>query len=449
METRFSLRGRPAAITLEARGFHHPDSARGGPLVFTLYEDVTHLASSTRALWIGARRSVYIVARRSFVDPDGPEHVVRALLERIAQQPEGRAQLARMAEIEETARAAAPPHATWALAALCAAVYALGLFVGPDVHGVGYFTRALAADGDWWRVVTGNLLHAGWLHLVLNLMGLTAIGPLVEHAVGRARMVLVMVASGLGSMLASGLWTPLQVVGVSGVVCGILGALLWLELRATERLPSWWRVPRRALFWMIGATALLGLLPFVAGAAHTGGFVAGAAVTAALTTRGLRSRPSPSRVRALAGAALALAAVSVAAAGWELVRDGGDYAARQMVRLGRLPGATPDELNNAAWTIAIDPDATRAQLEEALVLARRAVEDTGRREAYILDTLAEVHFQLGQNQEAVAVIEEAIRRAPFHLYYRQQRQRFRGERPAHPAPWEERERNWGTPGITV
>lgn len=444
--TSFSLRGRPRAVVLEAEGFHHPDSARGGPLVFTRYDDVTHLASSPRALWIGTRRSVYIVARRSFVDPHGPEHLVRALLERVAGRPGGAAQLARMAEIEERARAASAPRATWGLVALCVALYGVELAVGPDVHGVGYFTRALAEDGDWWRVVTANLLHAGWLHLALNGMGLAAIGPLLERSIGSARMLVVMLVSGLGSMLASGLWNTLPVVGVSGVVCGILGALAWLELRSADRLPSWWRVPRRALYWMIGATAALGLLPFVAGAAHVGGFVAGIA-SAALLTGGERRR-APGAVRGLAGAGLAVCAAALATAGYEIARHD-DYEAYQILRLGRLPGASPDELNNAAWTIAIDDGSSRAELEDALSLAQRAADQTGRRRPYILDTLAEVHFRLGQRAEAVATIEEAIRQAPFDGYYRQQRERFLGQRPPSPAPWEEPERDWGTPGLTV
>jgi hypothetical protein len=57
---------------------------------------------------------VYVIARRTFVDPNGPEHLVRALLEQIARQPGGSAQLARMAQIEETSRARVLLRATWA-----------------------------------------------------------------------------------------------------------------------------------------------------------------------------------------------------------------------------------------------------------------------------------------------------------------------------------------------
>ena len=432
---RFVLRGRPSAITLEAGGLHHPSGARGGGTTYSAYADITHLSTSSRALWIGTRSSVYVIGRSQFVDPDGPENLVRALLERIAAEPDGRRQLARMAEIEETGRNPGGLRATRGLAIFCAGVYALQWAVGDDVHLVGYFSGALAADGDWWRLVTANLLHAFLVHLILNVVALLAIGSLVERALGSARTVCVMAVSALGSMVASGLASPIPVVGVSGVVFGLLGALFWLEFRFADALPAWWRVPRRALYWMLGFSALLSLLPFIAGAAHAGGFAGGFAAATGLAWNHLGSRrPSPSWVRAAAGATLAVSVAAVGAAGFELMRPG-DFGARYVARLGRLPGVTPEELNNAAWSIAVDPNSSRELLESALLLAERAVEDSERSAPHILDTLAEVHFQLGDREAALAAIEEAILQKPDDDYYQEQRRRFLGERDPEDRPY--------------
>jgi tetratricopeptide (TPR) repeat protein len=235
-----------------------------------------------------------------------------------------------------------------------------------------------------------------------------------------------MAGAGVGAMAAS-VWSPLPVVGVSGILAGLLAALLWLELRFADALPAWWRVPRRALFGVIGLTALLSLLPFVAAAAHAGGFVGGGATAASLTWRGPRTRPGGIGLRAVAGASAAVAALAIAVAGGELLGPG-DFAMRHALRLGRLPGATAEELNDAAWMIAVDDDSPPALLEEALSLAERAADETEHAEPYILDTLAEVHFQLGHRAEAVAAIDEAILRDPGEDYYREQRRRFLGER---------------------
>lgn len=442
--TTFSLRGRPRAISLEAGGLHHPSGARGGGLVYTAYPDITHLATSPRALWIGARRSVYVIARRTFVDAQGPEHLVRALLEQIARQPGGRERLARMTQIEETARTPGSLRATWSLLLACVALYAAQWIVGDGIYAVGYFTGVLAADGDWWRGVTANLLHANALHLILNGLGLVGIGSLVERSIGTARTVCVMAFSGLGAMAASGWSTPAPVVGVSGVVFGLLGALCWLELRFAETLPAWWRVPRRALFWMLAVSALLSLLPFIAAAAHAGGFAAGGAAAAAVAWRALGQRPSGSWVRAVAAASVAVVAASIGAAGYELLREG-EFAARYVARLARLPGVTAEELNNAAWMIAIDGESSPELLETALELALRAVDDTDHQKAHILDTLAEVHFQLGHRDQALAAIDEAIQREPGEDYYHEQRRRFLGERDPEDRPFAPPEEGEGAP----
>jgi hypothetical protein len=62
------------------------------------------------------------------------------------------------------------------------------------------------------------------------------------------------------------------------------------------------------------------------------------------------------------------------------------------------------------------------------------VQETDRREATILDTLAELQFLTGEPEAAVATIEEAMALAPQEPYYAEQRRRFLGERSDRPDP---------------
>jgi hypothetical protein len=55
--------------------------------------------------------------------------------------------------------------------------------------------------------------------------------------------------------------------------------------------------------------------------------------------------------------------------------------------------------------IAVDEQSSPQLLEAALQLAERAAADTDHAKAHILDTLAEVHFQLGHREAAVAAID--------------------------------------------
>ena len=432
----------PRAIALEAGGFRHPTSPRGRGRGYTPYAELTHLAISQRALWIGTRRSVYILPRRAFTSPAGPERLVNALIERVAHRPGGAEQLERMAQAEELARQPAPLRATWVLAGLCLGVFALQLALGTSAFEVGYFSSLLVVHGEFWRVLTSNLLHAAPqfpVHLLLNLLGLLALGALLERPLGAARTVCVMVASALGSAAGSGWAGYSAVVGASGIVFGLAGAVLWLEVRRADQLPAWWRFPRRPLLVILAVNAVLGLaLPFIAGAAHLGGFAAGFAAAAAVGWRGPGLRPAPTWVRAAASTAGLAVLVSLGAAGGELFVEG-DYLARHAARLAGLPRVDPIQLNDRAWLIAISPDSPPARIEAALLLAERAVEETGRSEPTILDTLAELQFLLGSREAALATIDEAIAGAPDEPYYREQRRRFAGERapddrPAPPLP---------------
>jgi membrane associated rhomboid family serine protease len=434
---RFPLRDHASEIALEVDGFHHPISARGRGRGFTRYADITHLALSDRFAWIGTKRAVTMLARQRFRDPDGPERLLRALMARIGKSPGGAAQLAQMAEVEALARRPASVRASWGLAALCVIGFLLERLVGPNIYSVGYFSPILVADGDLWRIVTANLLHGFPLHLFLNLLGLLIVGRMAERALGGVRTICVMGAAALGAMATSGLLLEEAVVGVSGVIFGLAGAVLWLEFSHGGELPAWWRFPRPVLGLVILAfcadVALGFFLPFIAGEAHLGGFLAGMLAAAALTWRTPLGASESLPSRALAAAVAATTLLAVGAATIELVGEG-DYAVRHAARLAELPGVSPEDLNNHAWFIAIDPDSTHEQLEAALLLAERAVTETGAAEATMLDTLAEVQFQLGWQAQAIATIDQAIAREPDESYYREQRRRFTGERPADDRP---------------
>ena len=92
-------------------------------------------------------------------------------------------------------------------------------------------------------------------------------------------------------MLAAGAMGYGQVVGASGVAAGLAGALVSIELGGGRGLPVWWRIPRRVLLLAVGLQVGLDVLvPFVAGAAHLGGFLAGYLCTRIMLEDALRMR---------------------------------------------------------------------------------------------------------------------------------------------------------------
>ena len=89
----FRLKGRLTPVSLDGKGVNHPRSPRGDAFELTPYEDVTHIAVSERGVWLGAKRSVYVLSRSDFEDETAPERFADSLLRRIGERPGGEAQL--------------------------------------------------------------------------------------------------------------------------------------------------------------------------------------------------------------------------------------------------------------------------------------------------------------------------------------------------------------------
>jgi tetratricopeptide (TPR) repeat protein len=88
--------------------------------------------------------------------------------------------------------------------------------------------------------------------------------------------------------------------------------------------------------------------------------------------------------------------------------------------------------NSAAWLSAC----CRRDLDAALTHARKAVELAPDTASY-LDTLAEVHFQCGDKEKAVALQRRVLALDPKKLYYRKQLQRLQASDPKAPRPPED------------
>ena len=88
-------------------------------------------------------------------------------------------------------------------------------------------------------VVTGMFMHAGWLHLIGNMVFLWAFGPEIEGAMGAPRYLLFYVVGGIVAMLAQALAAPHSTVpclGASGAIAAVMGA--FLVTFPTDRIKS-------------------------------------------------------------------------------------------------------------------------------------------------------------------------------------------------------------------
>lgn len=460
-EVRFPLRPGRGEVALHASGFRHPASRWTGAERFTAYADVTHLQQGRRQLRIATRQGVFLLPRSWFREPDGAERLVHALFEQITGQAGARAQLAEMAEAEQLLRAPLGLRIVPVAALLCVALHGLEGWVGPVVSHAGFMSPELAAHGEPWRLVTANLLHANYLHLAFGVLGLLAIGALVEMPLGASRTLLVLGLAGVAATGSAWLAGYQRLVGSSGLVAGLAGAALWLELRRPTKLPAGWRIPRRLFVGALLFDALLPLAaPAVAGTAHVAGFTAGALAAAIGSGRDLRRERVRPDLQLAAGLVAVLVVASLASAGRFLVGSAAweGHAERLLEHDDTTP---PVLMNDAAWLIATAARPSPRALADAVTLAERAVRATDGLDPNVLDTLAEAQWRSGDAEAALATIDEAIALQPDEPYFQEQRRRFAGERapadrPDPPGRWlppgEPPPAPWGSPdepGIAI
>ncbi len=148
--------------------------------------------------------------------------------------------------------------------------------------------------------LTCMFVHAGWLHLLGNMLFFYLSGPFLEDAFGRPLFAGLYLASGIVSSLVHVAAFPTSqapLVGASGAIAGIMGAFLvrfaWAKIRffywlmvwvGTVDLPAWLVLP----LWLLEQLFFAGLAGSsgVAYRAHIGGFAFGFGV--ALVVRWLK-----------------------------------------------------------------------------------------------------------------------------------------------------------------
>ena len=84
-------------------------------------------------------------------------------------------------------------------------------------------------------LVTHQFLHAGWLHLLGNLLYLWIFGDNVEDRLGSATFLVLYLVSGILAAVGQTLVSPAAMVGASGAIAGVLGAYVVLSPAARVR----------------------------------------------------------------------------------------------------------------------------------------------------------------------------------------------------------------------
>ncbi|KAG8387851.1 hypothetical protein BUALT_Bualt02G0064200 [Buddleja alternifolia] len=151
--------------------------------------------------------------------------------------------------------------------------------LGPStatLQKIGAFeARKVVEEHQIWRLASCMWLHAGVVHVLLNMLGLLFVGIRLEQEFGFVRIGLLYLISGFGASLLSSLFVRTTIsVGASGALFGLLGAML------SELMVNWTIYENKlgsllCLLLIILINMAVGILPHVDNFAHIGGFLTG------------------------------------------------------------------------------------------------------------------------------------------------------------------------------
>jgi len=199
------------------------------------------------------------------------------------------------------------PMVTYALIALNVLFFFVELSGGDAfIEQWAFVPRRFVANpgGDVLTIFTAMFMHAGWVHLLGNMLYLWIFGDNVEDRFGHIKFLIFYLLCGMGATFAQlvfSLGSDIPNLGASGAIAGVLGAYILMFPRGKVNvLMGRGVIPMPALvvigLWIvlqffsgIGSMANTAEAGGVAYMAHIGGFIAGFVLT--FLFRGHREAP--------------------------------------------------------------------------------------------------------------------------------------------------------------
>ena len=166
------------------------------------------------------------------------------------------------------------------------AVFILELVAGGStneltLHRLGELdTSSVIYRHEYWRLLAALFLHYGPIHIFFNLFALLLLGPPLERQIGGLLFFVCYAVSGLGSSIAIVLLTrlrlldPVQLVGASGCIMGVVGTWAGFLLRH-RHLPLARQRLRNIFIIVLLQLAFDVVTPRVSMSAHLGGLFTG------------------------------------------------------------------------------------------------------------------------------------------------------------------------------
>lgn len=190
------------------------------------------------------------------------------------------------------------PIVTYTLIALNVFVYligALSLTLGNTLYQYGAEQGSLMLQDpvQSYRLITAMFLHAGLLHIAVNMISLYSVGIITERIFGKWRFLTIYFVGGIAGGLAEALLQPnAAAVGASGAIFAIFGAFgAFILMRRRSLGPAANSLIGQWIFFLLLNLAF-SFAPGIALYDHMGGLITGFVLAAVFVATAPRSRRS-------------------------------------------------------------------------------------------------------------------------------------------------------------
>ena len=169
------------------------------------------------------------------------------------------------------------PKVTLSLVIVNVVIFLLCICGMPFLYEKGETGLAYILQGEWYRLLSATFLHADVDHIFSNMILLYFLGDMIEKIIGKGRFFTLCMLSGILGNVVSSFYEYMTgitytSIGASGIVYGLIGALLYLVIRKNKDLN-------------ISVTRMIIMVAYciyssfagenINAAAHIGGFLAG------------------------------------------------------------------------------------------------------------------------------------------------------------------------------
>lgn len=135
---------------------------------------------------------------------------------------------------------------------------------------------------QWYRIFIPIFLHAGFLHILFNLLLQVTMGASVERHIGILKYAIIYILSGIGGFLLGSNFTPTGIAstGASGALFGILATNIVMFVYCGKKNTNMYGTKHYGWFIVVMVSEIvvslvLGLLPGLDNFSHIGGFAIG------------------------------------------------------------------------------------------------------------------------------------------------------------------------------